>query len=83
MAEPESGPLLIGHRIWFRRVVPVIGGLVSDRAAYRYLPKSTAYLPPEAELRSMLLEAGFSAVNRRALSGGLSQLITATRKGRP
>ena len=31
----------------------------------------------------MLTEAGFSAVNRRALSGGLSQLITATRTGRP
>ncbi len=54
VAEPESGLLLAGHRIWFRRVVPVIGGLVSDGAAYRYLPKSTAYLPPTAELRSML-----------------------------
>ncbi len=83
VAEPERGLLLAGHRIWFRRVVPVIGGLVSDGAAYRYLPKSTAYLPPTAELRSMLMEAGFSAVNRRALSGGLSQLITATRRGRP
>ncbi len=82
VAEPESGLLLAGHRIWFRRVVPVIGGLVSDGAAYRYLPKSTAYLPPTTELRSMLLEAGFWAVNRRALTGGLSQLITATRKGR-
>ena len=43
-----------GHRIWFRHVVPVIGGLLSDRAAYRYLPASTAYLPPTAELRAML-----------------------------
>ena len=83
VAEPERGPLLAGHRIWFRRVVPVIGGLVSDGAAYRYLPKSTAYLPSTVELRSMLNDAGFSAVNRRALSGGLSQLITATRRGRP
>ncbi len=83
VAEPESGLLLAGHRIWFRRVVPVIGGLVSDGAAYRYLPKSTAYLPTTDELRSMLNDAGFSSVNRRALSGGLSQLITATRRGRP
>ncbi len=64
-------------------MVPVIGGLVSDRAAYRYLPRSTAYLPPTDELRAMLNAAGFSAVNRRPLSGGLSQLITATRIGRP
>ena len=83
VAEPEHGLLLVGHRTWFRHVVPVIGGLLSDSAAYRYLPKSTAYLPPTAELRSMLQDAGFSSVNRHALTGGLSQLITATRAGRP
>ncbi len=83
VAEPEHGLLLVGHRMWFRHVVPVIGGLLSDSAAYRYLPKSTAYLPPTAELRSMLQDAGFSSVNRHALTGGLSQLITATRAGRP
>jgi demethylmenaquinone methyltransferase / 2-methoxy-6-polyprenyl-1,4-benzoquinol methylase len=83
VAEPDQGLLLAGHRIWFRKVVPVIGGLLSDRAAYRYLPRSTAYLPGTPELRSMLTGAGFSSVNRRPLSGGLSQLITATRAGRP
>lgn len=83
VAEPDSGLLRTGHRIWFRKVVPIIGGLLSDRSAYRYLPKSTAYLPSTEELRTMLIEAGFSAVNRRGLWGGLSQLITATRSGRP
>jgi demethylmenaquinone methyltransferase/2-methoxy-6-polyprenyl-1,4-benzoquinol methylase len=83
VSEPDAGLLLAGHRIWFRRVVPLIGGLLSDRSAYRYLPKSTAYLPSTDELRSMLAEAGFSSVNRRGLSGGLSQLLTATRVGRP
>ncbi len=83
VAEPDAGLLRLGDRIWFRHVVPVIGGLLSDRAAYRYLPKSTAYLPSTPELRTMLTESGFSSVNRRALSGGLSQLVTATRSGRP
>jgi demethylmenaquinone methyltransferase/2-methoxy-6-polyprenyl-1,4-benzoquinol methylase len=83
VSEPDSGLLRLGHRIWFRRVVPVIGGLLSDRSAYRYLPRSTAYLPSTGELRSMLQEAGFSSVNRRSLSGGLSQLFTATRSGQP
>lgn len=81
VAEPERGFLRAGDRIWFRRVVPLIGGLLSDGAAYRYLPRSTAYLPTTDVLRSMLNEAGFSSVNRRALSGGLSQLLTATRQG--
>jgi demethylmenaquinone methyltransferase/2-methoxy-6-polyprenyl-1,4-benzoquinol methylase len=83
VAEPAGGILRTGDRIWFRHVVPLIGGLLSDRAAYRYLPRSTAYLPPTDALRSMLGEAGFSAVNQRPLSGGLSQMITATRAGRP
>ncbi len=83
VAEPDNGLLQIGHRIWFRKVVPVVGGLLSDGAAYRYLPRSTAYLPGTTELRSMLAVAGFSSVNQRPLSGGLSQLITATRTGRP
>ncbi|HEX3840399.1 MAG TPA: ubiquinone/menaquinone biosynthesis methyltransferase [Acidimicrobiales bacterium] len=82
VAEPDHGLLRMGDRIWFRRVVPVIGGVLSDRAAYRYLPRSTAYLPPTDQLRAMLNDAGFSSVNRRALSGGLSQLLTATRRGR-
>lgn len=83
VAEPTRGLLLAGHRFWFTTVVPVIGGLLSDGAAYRYLPRSTAYLPSTPELRSMLGDAGFSAVNHRLLSGGLSQLVTATRKGLP
>jgi demethylmenaquinone methyltransferase/2-methoxy-6-polyprenyl-1,4-benzoquinol methylase len=82
VAEPDRGWLRAGDRVWFRRVVPVIGGVLSDRDAYRYLPRSTAYLPPTDQLRSMLNDAGFSSVNRRALSGGLSQLLTATRRGR-
>ncbi|MGH9081457.1 MAG: ubiquinone/menaquinone biosynthesis methyltransferase [Acidimicrobiales bacterium] len=81
VAEPEHGPLLAGHRIWFRRAVPLIGGLVSDPDAYRYLPRSTAYLPSTTELRRMLRDSGFSTVNRRPLAGGLSQLLTATRRG--
>ncbi len=81
VAEPEGGLLRTGHRIWFHRAVPLIGALVSDADAYRYLPKSTAYLPATGELRSMLLVSGFATVNRRPLSGGLSQLLTATRRG--
>ncbi len=83
VAEPERGPLRSGHRLWFRQVVPVIGGILSDRSAYRYLPRSTAYLPSTDELRAMLDQAGFSTVNRRALAGGLCQLLTATRRGMP
>jgi demethylmenaquinone methyltransferase/2-methoxy-6-polyprenyl-1,4-benzoquinol methylase len=79
VAEPKSGIWRAGFRLWFRRIVPVIGSLLSDRAAYQYLPKSTAYLPAREELVAMMNRAGFTAVNHRLVMGGLSQQIIATR----
>lgn len=79
VAEPESGLLRAGFRLWFRHVVPFIGSLVSDRDAYHYLPRSTAYLPSAPDLVAMLNHAGFTAVNHRKVMGGLSQQFIATR----
>lgn len=79
VATPPNRVLRWGHRAYFGRVVPVIGGLLSDGAAYRYLPRSVAYLPAPEELRRMVAGAGFADVDRRLLSGGIAQLIVATR----
>ena len=79
VAEPRSGLWRMGFRLWFRRVVPFIGSLLSDRAAYHYLPESTAYLPESEQIVAMLNAAGFSAVNHRRVMGGLSQQFIATR----
>lgn len=75
---PSSPLLALGHKIWFEHVVPRIGAALSDAAAYRYLPRSVAYLPSIKDLRSMLHEAGFEQVDRRRLSGGIVQIVTAT-----
>ncbi len=83
VAAPEGRLLRAGFDLWFGRCVPAIGGVLSDRAAYGYLPRSTAYLPAPSELRALVARAGFSGVGRRLLDGGLSQLITATRRGMP
>lgn len=82
VAEPESRFVRAGHSLWFRHVVPFVGGLLSDRAAYRYLPESTSYLPEPAELFAMVRDAGFDAVQRRTFFFGTAQLITATRVSR-
>ena len=79
VAEPEWAWARAGHRIYFRHVVPFVGGLLSDRAAYRYLPDSTAYLPPPDELVALLATAGFTDVTRRLLGLGAAQLLCATR----
>jgi demethylmenaquinone methyltransferase/2-methoxy-6-polyprenyl-1,4-benzoquinol methylase len=83
VAAPDSPLLRRGFDVWFRRCVPVIGGLVSDRSAYHYLPRSTAYLPEPDELRALLCSVGFATVGRQLLQGGLSQIVTATRRGMP
>jgi demethylmenaquinone methyltransferase / 2-methoxy-6-polyprenyl-1,4-benzoquinol methylase len=69
-----------GHRLWFERVVPWVGGLLSDRDAYRYLPRSVVYLPAEAELRAALASAGFERVTRVPFLFGAAQLYTAVRR---
>lgn len=79
VAEPRSAVLRWGHNIYFRKIVPFIGGLLSDRAAYRYLPESTAYLPDWDGLRSLLQAAGFVDIDRASLGLGAAQLITAAR----
>ena len=79
VSEPENRLLRVGHRFYFGRVVPLIGGLLSDRAAYRYLPRSVAYLPPTDEILAELAAAGFVQAERRPLTGGISQLFVATR----
>jgi demethylmenaquinone methyltransferase / 2-methoxy-6-polyprenyl-1,4-benzoquinol methylase len=78
-SEPDRTVLRAGHALYFHRIVPVIGGLLSDREAYSYLPRSAAYLPPPAELERMLRAAGFPDAKRHPLSGGIVQLLIGTR----
>ncbi|HEX9258426.1 MAG TPA: ubiquinone/menaquinone biosynthesis methyltransferase [Acidimicrobiales bacterium] len=79
VASPPNKVLAWGHRVYFGRVVPRIGGWLSDPAAYRYLPKSVAYLPDPEVMLERLGVAGFVDVERALLSGGITQLITGTR----
>jgi demethylmenaquinone methyltransferase/2-methoxy-6-polyprenyl-1,4-benzoquinol methylase len=81
VSTPANPALRAGHAAYFGHVVPLVGGLLSDRAAYSYLPQSVAYLPPDDELIAMVAGAGFPDGKRRALSVGIAQLITGTRSG--
>src|SRR5437762_74814 len=77
VADLASGPGDL--RAYFGSVVPLVGGLLSNPAAYRYLPRSVAYLPPPEDMLALLRAAGFADVDRRLLSSGITQLVTATR----
>ena len=77
-SEPEGRLMRAGNRVYFGKVVPIIGGALSDREAYAYLPRSMAYLPPTADLVEMLRDAGFEDATRRPLAGGVAQLLVGT-----
>ena len=79
VAEPPNRLLRAGHAFYFGKVVPLVGGWLSDPAAYRYLPRSVAYLPAPDAMLAALRAAGFEAVERGLLSVGIAQLITGTR----
>jgi demethylmenaquinone methyltransferase/2-methoxy-6-polyprenyl-1,4-benzoquinol methylase len=76
---PRNAVIRFGNNIYFGKIVPRIGALLSDGAAYRYLPKSVAYLPEPAEMVAMLRRAGFADASHHLLSGGLTQQLIGTR----
>lgn len=79
VSEPDLAVMRWGHGLYFNKVVPRIGGLLSDRSAYAYLPRSVSYLPPSEQMVTMLEQSGFVEVGHRQLSGGITQLLTARR----
>jgi demethylmenaquinone methyltransferase/2-methoxy-6-polyprenyl-1,4-benzoquinol methylase len=80
VSEPPSPVIRFAHAVYFRRIVPMVGGLLSDRRAYRYLPASTAYLPSPEELLGLLTAAGFVRCRRVPLGMGAAQLLIGTRE---
>lgn len=81
VGRPTNRVIRVGHGIYFGKVVPRIGGLLSDPAAYRYLPKSVAYLPDPPQLVEMVRRAGFADATHALLPTGAAQLVTGTRDG--
>lgn len=79
VSRPDNAILRRGHGFYFNKIVPLVGGMLSDKAAYTYLPRSVSYLPEPEEMTAMLGDAGFESVDRQQLSTGITQLIIATR----
>lgn len=82
VSTPRSNIVRAVHGMYFNHVVPLIGGVISSRAAYSYLPQSVAYLPTHAALCSILEEVGFDEVRIANLPTGAAALITAKKSVR-
>ncbi len=73
---PTQPLVRAGHSFYFDRIVPFVGGLLSDREAYAYLPQSTVYLPAASELCETFSKAGFANVQHQRMLLGAVQLLT-------
>jgi demethylmenaquinone methyltransferase/2-methoxy-6-polyprenyl-1,4-benzoquinol methylase len=72
------------YRLYFRSVLPRIGGLVSgDAGAYAYLPDSVERFATPEELHALLEDAGFVGVATRRLTGGVAFLYRGELPGPP
>lgn len=58
------------YKFYFYRLVPILGGALSDRAAYRYLPASAARFVNAAELARVMRAAGLRNVTYELLNMG-------------
>jgi demethylmenaquinone methyltransferase/2-methoxy-6-polyprenyl-1,4-benzoquinol methylase len=73
LSEPR-GLLAAAFRLYFQEVLPRLAGLISDRAAYEYLPASVRRFPSAESFAEILHRAGFEDVCWRRLSGGMACL---------
>ncbi len=76
---PGSTTARAAFDLYFRRVVPMLGRIVSQGYAYAYLSDSRAYLTDQATLAAHLSAAGFERIHKRRLALGTVQLVTAVR----
>ena len=71
---PQRPPLSTFFSIWFDRVVPVLGTLAGDSAAYNYLPESVKRFPAPDALAARMAGAGLTDIRWILTAGGIIAL---------
>jgi demethylmenaquinone methyltransferase / 2-methoxy-6-polyprenyl-1,4-benzoquinol methylase len=68
------GVLAPFYRLWFDRIVPLLGRILPGGEAYTYLPASVRRFPGPEELAELLRACGFGDVKFRLFAGGIVAL---------
>ena len=76
---PTRPPLSGFYRLWFDRVVPLIGKVAGDPQAYAYLPNSVKRFPAPAELAARMDVCGLD-VRYILTAGGIIALHVGTKR---
>jgi demethylmenaquinone methyltransferase/2-methoxy-6-polyprenyl-1,4-benzoquinol methylase len=62
------------YRLWFDRIVPLLGRVLPGGDAYTYLPASVRRFPGPEDLAELLRKSGFGGVRFRRFGGGIVAL---------
>jgi demethylmenaquinone methyltransferase/2-methoxy-6-polyprenyl-1,4-benzoquinol methylase len=76
---PRRPPLATFYRVWFDRVVPLLGRLSGEAAAYSYLPSSVRRFPDPEGLAAAMARAGLRDVRWIVTAGGIIAIHAGTR----
>lgn len=60
------------YYFYFRKLLPLIGGLFSRRSAYQYLPDSVLEFPDQEQFKGLMADAGFGDLRHYDLTGGIA-----------
>ncbi len=71
ITQPQRPPLSTFFSLWFDRVVPMLGSVAGDSAAYTYLPDSVRNFPPPDRLAELMDGAGLGRIRWLLLGGGI------------
>jgi demethylmenaquinone methyltransferase / 2-methoxy-6-polyprenyl-1,4-benzoquinol methylase len=71
---PRRPPLSYFFELWFDRLVPALGRLAGDAAAYSYLPSSVRRFPGPEALAEVMCRAGMRDVSYVLTAGGIIAL---------
>lgn len=78
MTSPARPPLSIFFALWFDRIVPLLGRLAGDPAAYSYLPSSVRRWPAPAILAAEMERAGIGEIGYLLTAGGIIAIHAGT-----
>ena len=71
-SNPRSRLFKSLYYFYFRRILPLVGGLFSRFSAYQYLPDSVLDFPPQEEFKTLMAAAGFGKLTHFDLTGGIA-----------
>lgn len=78
-SNPRSRLFKALYYFYFRRLLPFIGGLLSRRSAYQYLPDSVLEFPDQERFKALMAGAGFSDLCHYDLTFGIATVYVGVR----